>query len=516
MSNVQKFIMSCPFCKGQVECEVEWIGLKGECPYCNKKFIIEQPLECSESIDENNIEQQEKHTPLDNTCWLCSGTGFEYPQSQNGKCLLCSGSKVIVNGISHSGIHDGKIIGRQNTPLIDFINVLWLIVGNYDYFLGNENIFDEAKNLKWHYRLFLLCYYLKIIAASTNDELLSMVQNTELKKHGMNNFVSISQNLLICEQSNIIVDKINHWCSELTEYFEEQTENKSIDDFESPIAKQIFEVSLKKLQTATFLEEEFWQDIEEILFISGKSALQIDECNKASIESEIKILLDKIGFSMSSDNHGISSFKAAHYSLPASCYNALLKKEEPLTCWLCDSDDSNFYCPLCGNEGVYLPQYNRNDGDIEELMGCVSRDAIGKFTISILIKFSKKMMQLIQNEETDSVDFYISRCMFFAYYMKKFFLTQLSSISEEDLSPIAKDICHKNSNLLKLLMTSLQVIGRFLDDQENETKVASVVVHLYAIEMLYHARLSKLSSTEMLQPSSEIERIIKNGLEGIE
>ena len=149
-------------------------------------------------------------------------------------------------------------------------------------------------------------------------------------------------------------------------------------------------------------------------------------------------------------------------------------------------------------------------------MGCVSRDAIGKFTISIFIKFSKKMMQLIQNEETDSVDFYISRCMFFAYYMKKFFLTQLSSISEEDLSPIAKDICHKNSNLLKLLMTSLQVIDRFLDDQENETKVASVVVHLYAIEMLYHARLSKLSSTEMLQPSSEIERIIKNGLEGIE
>ena len=43
MPQEQTFILNCPHCTGQVECNIEWINRKGECPYCHNKFIIQQP-----------------------------------------------------------------------------------------------------------------------------------------------------------------------------------------------------------------------------------------------------------------------------------------------------------------------------------------------------------------------------------------------------------------------------------------------------------------------------------------
>ena len=43
MPQEQTFILNCPHCTGQVECNIEWINRKGECPYCHNKFIIQPP-----------------------------------------------------------------------------------------------------------------------------------------------------------------------------------------------------------------------------------------------------------------------------------------------------------------------------------------------------------------------------------------------------------------------------------------------------------------------------------------
>ena len=44
MPQEQTFILNCPHCSGQVECNIEWINRRGECPYCHNKFIIQQPV----------------------------------------------------------------------------------------------------------------------------------------------------------------------------------------------------------------------------------------------------------------------------------------------------------------------------------------------------------------------------------------------------------------------------------------------------------------------------------------
>lgn len=42
--------IKCPYCKGEITIDREWIGQKGECPYCNRKFMLSEPTSDQDDV----------------------------------------------------------------------------------------------------------------------------------------------------------------------------------------------------------------------------------------------------------------------------------------------------------------------------------------------------------------------------------------------------------------------------------------------------------------------------------
>lgn len=187
-------------------------------------------------------------------------------------------------------------------------------------------------------------------------------------------------------------------------------------------------------------------------------------------------------------------------------------------------------CPYCHKEFIIQPpselsptettaesseaiQSESMNEDFEDSQKSISKEEIGKFSFSILQKFCSEIMKNIKAGDSDSANFYIIRCMFFAYDMRKILSKHFQLPPNDVMDHQAKEAIKRSGDLLKLLIDALAVFPQLtIKTDDDHGNISLAAIYLTAISIAYATKLDDFSNEEKFQAMQEMEKVIRDGL----